>query len=495
MLHCNKIILVLSLLLMPSLANAQRSIGIVWNVPSSQNKASKELHHFSDEGFTYLLINETLNPQNWRLIKRLGFKVYAALPVHFPTAENFSKADSSFYQKMRRRVADYESHPTVRAIGLFSFGQVASPKFRQEASGYINKMAQASSRKLFYQSSANQRSSLDSLFDFKVRSFSGAGIINDPKVQAFVYRPPASHKWDLAAVKQFMEATAHSPVNPVFFDSDWLSAMNYKYPHFTETLSHFAAISSAVFPLPKSEKQASLNNNINVIVISLLIAWILFGIAYRYDPLHQKSFSRFFGAHSFYVDDVMNHEIRTLFSGISILLQHALSGGIILYCIFETAFSKLGQQALFWHIPALSIFGTGKLDIFLLGILAVLVIEVISLLILLLTNKHTSHLSQAVNIYCWPLQLNLFTSTLAFVFFLSWKQPLAIYACGIVYLLIFFGSFASSSKDISHYLQGVHFWIFSCITTAYFAALLSFVGWLFSSTAIRHFVQLAVSLS
>ncbi len=480
---------------MPLPVNAQRSIGILWNAPSSQVKAARQLHYFSNEGFSYLLIDETLNPQVWKLISGLGFKVYTALPIHFPIAETFSKADSSFYHNMRQRVADYESQPSVRAVGLFSFGHVKSSKFREEATGFIHRIVPASSGELFYRTAAEQRSSIDSLFDFKIRSFSGLGAVNNPKVQAFVYQPPDGQRWNLAAVKQFMEATSHSPESPVFFGADWLNTMNHKYPHFAETLSHYAAASSAVFPLPRSSKRASLNNNINVIVISLLIAWILFGIAYRYDPLHQKSFSRFFGAHSFYVDDVMNHEIRTLFSGISILLQHALSGGIVLYCIFETAFSNLGQQALFWHIPALSIFGTGESGIFLLGLIVILVIEVVSILILLLTNKLTSHLSQAVNIYCWPLQLNLFTSTLAFIFFLSWGQPIAIYVTGIIYLLIFFGSFVISSKDIAQYLHGGHFWIFSCLTTAYFAALLSFVGWLFFSATVRQIVQLAASLS
>lgn len=478
---------------MPSLASAQRTIGIIWQAPPSKMDAASQLHYFSEAGFSYLQIEGELSPSTWKLINRLGFNVYAMLPVRFPVKEMFSKADSAFYQKIERLSADYGAQPSVRAIGLFAFGQVTNSGFRKGAADFLKKISSVSSKKFYYVTSEAHSSPLDTLFNFKIRSFSGTATAGNPKVKAFVYRPPDGKAWKLSSVKQFMRMTARSPGIPVFFQSSWLMDMSQKYPRFQNILSRYATTSSAVFPLPKSEEPGFANKNI--IVISLLLAWILFGIAWHSDPLYQKSFSRFFRAHSFFVEDVINRDIRTLFSGISILLQHIVSGGIITYCIFETAFSELGQQALAWHLPAWFIFGTGKLGVFFWGLAAVLIIEGISLLVLLTANPRTSHFSQVANIYCWPLQLNLFTATLVAAFFLNGKQAIPTYAAGIVFLLIFFGSFAISVKDIARYLHKGRFWIFSSAAAAYFIVLLGIIGWILFSTPAPQIVHLAASLS
>lgn len=362
----NKAVLALSLFLLsiPILAHAQRTIGVVWQVPSSQRIAEKQLHKFAEAGFTYLQIEDALNSRTWNTINRLGFNVYATLPVYFPTAKTFRQAGSAFYRRMRKLAIFYKGQPSVKAIGLFSYGSVTNASFQKSVADYINRIFPKSSEKLYYLTTNAGFTPVDTLFDFKIIRTSNPVKVTDSNIGAWLYQPPKGKIWELYPVKQFLKQTARSPDIPIFFHSSWLQTMINKHPGFRNILSFYATSSSAVFPIPPNEPAPAGNK---IIVIALLIAWILFAFTFRYDPLYQKSFKRFFLSHRFYVSDVIHRNIRTFLRGNSILIQHCIAGGIIYLCIMQSSFSQLGLKALFWHIPVLAQFGTGKLGIFLWG--------------------------------------------------------------------------------------------------------------------------------
>src|SRR5699024_118631 len=104
---------------------------------------------------------------------------------------------------------------------------------------------------------------------------------------------------------------------PVFFNAAWLYKMSQKHPDFNRTLSQYATLKHPLFPLSNKNKNVSDNN---IISLALLLAWLLSGIAFAYDPAYSKSFNRYFTAHLFYVVDVMKRHIRSTFSGIIILI-------------------------------------------------------------------------------------------------------------------------------------------------------------------------------
>src|SRR5699024_4629302 len=131
------------------------------------------------------------------------------------------------------------------------------------------------------------------------------------------------------AVKWFLTKTGLHPGKPVFFNSAWLKTMYKKHPEFRNILRLYATSNAAVFPVPSHERNFSTQDNI--IIITLLLVWAFMGMARRYDPLYQSSFYRYFLSHTFYVNDVATRKIRPSLSGYSILIQHCIAGGIIYY--------------------------------------------------------------------------------------------------------------------------------------------------------------------
>lgn len=112
-----------------------------------------------------------------------------------------------------------------------------------------------------------------------------------------------------------------------------------------------------------------------------------------------------------------------------------------------------------------------------------------------ITNNSLAHLSQSINLYCWPLQLNLFLSTIAAIFYLSDSQPLPIFIISILFLFILFGSFALMVKDTVRYLSGLGLLAFSGFSVIYFAAVLVIIHFVFLSPAFQQSIQLAAALS
>lgn len=483
---------ILVLLFLPASMRAQRLVGVNWQVPDTLAEMTAQLHYFSGLGITHLQVNRQLPSSAWQVIEENNFTVFGKLPIHFPVLQTFSTADSTEQAQWLQMVGYFNDQSSAQAIGLFSYGQIQNPRFRHAVTEFIQQINTAT-KPLFYTTRYAQSNSIDSLFDAKMVSLVDTDVTDSNHINAFWYEPTSSRALQLAPVKQFMETTAPYPNLPVFFDSVWLQNMIDKHPGFEKTLRLYASSSQPVFPLPKQKNSHSIQRNI--IVIMLLLVWLILALTYNYNPVYRRSFLRYFTGHKFYVQDVMQRHIRSLLSANSILIQHAICGGIVLYCIYEVTFSALGHQAIISHYPVISLAGDSSLALFFWGFGGTLIIETASIFWLRFTNPEVHFISQIVNLYPWLLQLNLIVATVTSIVLLAGWHPIIIYLLGCLFIIFFVSSFTVTAFDTGYYVQSNRYWYLAGTAGLYLALLAASIVWIFFLRKLINVIYLAASLS
>ena len=478
------------LIVIPAPGLAQRAVGIDWDVPDQPAEAAEDLQYLSDIGISHLQISQTLSPQTWERINRLEFTVWGKLPINFAVTETFSTADSSFASNMQSLAAHYNDQNSVRAIGLFEVGAVHDGQFIEAVNSAKQEFKKHITKPFYYITADLQQTKADSLFEFSFllsaegnsnRSFSG-----------YMYLSERNDRWNLAQVKSFIDHTASQPQAPIFFKSSWLKKMVKQHPGFSRILTLYASSAEPAFPLPK-KSPTSMDSN-TVIVIMLLLAWFSFGAIYSYNPVFRKSFMRYITGHRFFIDDVMQRHVRDIFSGSIILIQHAIAGGIITYCIFNVFFSPLGYQALLSHYPFLSVFGDGILGPFFWGTLLTLLVEIFNILWLWAINPATKFISQIINLYPWLLQINLIVATLVAAFYLAGQRNNFVLILTCVFLIFFISSFILTALDTVRFARKKRHWIYAGTIGIYSVILLATAIWVSFSSELLSVVALAARL-
>lgn len=481
--------IIYGLLLLPAPGMAQRTVGIDWQVPSDASEAKEDLQYFSNLGVTHLQVHQPLDPQIWQHINRLEFTVWGKLPINFAVTQTFTKADSSFTAEMKTLTKHFASRQSVHAIGIYSVGADFDEDFIEAVSAFIKKMDPAG--KPFYFVTVNKNPSrMDTLLKYSLL-LSPAGE-TPHQFKGYFYRPASDQKWSLANTKAFIRSTEQQYHAPIFFHSSWLQEMVKKHPDFATTLQLYATSAEPAFPLPQTKVNAVDSNTI--IVVMLLLAWLTFSAVYSYNPVYRKSFMRYFTGHKFFVDDVMQRHIRELFTGLLILIQHAMAGGIVVYCLFHIFFSPLGYEALATHYPILVVFGNSNMGIFVWGFLLTLAVETLNITWLWGVNPGIKHLSQILNLYPWLLQLNLVIATLIAAFYLAGENNIPVFLLTALFLLLFGTSFFITAADTIRPVKKKQGWLYAGTIGIFILITAGIILWLVFSPELQNVVQLAARL-
>lgn len=468
---------------------AQRAVGIDWHIPAKQSEAVADLQDFSELGITHLQIEQELDQQTWQLIDSLQFTVFGKLPVDFAVTQSFSEMDSAFTGRLQKLADHYNAQNIVQGIGIFFVGATYDEEFQQAVSSFTQRLGKDVQKPFYYTTTESESTKTSSDFSFQIILSGNADETISDQAGGFLYKPEPGMQWRLASVKSFIESTSNRLQTPIFFESSWLEEMVNRHPDFAQTLRLYATSVDPVFPLPqKSDHKIDSNT---IIVVMLLLAWLIFGATYNYNPVFRKSFMRYFTGHTFFVDDVIQRHIRSLFTGFSILIQHAICGGIVLYCLFHSVFSPLGYEALYSHYDILAIFGTGALGLFIWGCLFTLVIEIVSILWLWIVNPATEYLSQIVNLYPWLLQLNLIITTFIAAVYLPGGNSVLIYLLTGLFIILFIGSFILTAFDTVRHVTSRRLWVYAGTLGGYSIVLAGLIIWIGLSPKLLNVVELA----
>lgn len=212
----------------------------------------------------------------------------------------------------------------------------------------------------------------------------------------------------------------------------------------------FIAGNQVTFPMPKKTADAPF---VNWSVILLMLIWGSFALHYRYQPIYSQSMTRYFTNHPFFVNDVLENRMRNVLPGFILLIQHALLTGLFVFACVEVVVSNLGLGILNHHFQAIMMMDNTLLSLFLTGILIALLLKVLSVLWIFLANKKLTSFSQILNLYSWPMHLNLLVVTFLIVFNRVGFGETWILVLGAFFVLIWFFSFNIAAIDSSKFLD------------------------------------------
>lgn len=335
----------------------------------------------------------------------------------------------------------------IAAVSLFSYPDEVNSPFIDVASIFADSLASVISEPLYYRS-AFINSNIPSGINF--RSFLVNPDIEIP-IPAFVHFAPSDDvRESLRKLEQILLDIGQHPQTVVVLPAHWFFEQIEKQPDLEIVFSSYLDGNPIPFPLPKNNRELPFPN---WSVIFLFVIWGSFLIHFKYQTFYANSLTRYFINHSFFVDDIVEHRIRNAITGIILLVQHTFLTGLFFYIVTDILISDLGLKALSVHFPLLLVTDNELLSLFFIGIVIALLLETISILWIFILNNQMNFFSQVLNLYSWPLHINLLVVTLLVVLNQRGAEDFWMLITSFLFALTWFFSFNLAAIDGARFLK------------------------------------------
>lgn len=232
--------------------------------------------------------------------------------------------------------------------------------------------------------------------------------------------------------------------------ANWFFDQIENNPDLRFQFSNFINGETSVFPVPEPTRSAP---EMNWSVILLMVIWGSFAVHLRYQPIYSQSMIRYFSNHAFFVSDVMENRLRNIWPGLILLLQHSLLTGLFVFASVEVVVSSVGMDIIKHHFSGFILLEGTMPSLFIAGILTAVLLQFISVSWIFIANKKLLALSQILNLYSWPLHLNLVVVTFLIVFNRVGFDEIWIFILSSLFILIWFFSFNIAAIDSSKLLE------------------------------------------
>lgn len=462
--------------------------------------AKQQLDTFDDLGISIIKLTPPVPDPVWKKIEHLGFTVYGELGITYPLTETFAVPDSSLLDSIRKRSRALLKQPSVKALGLFSYGVVQQKQFREAVTPFLKELQKANTADIYYTASLRQPFSPNLLpADFTIQNIRvtpqnlNSLSFPQPTVSHYQYSPSEELHGFLTPFKAFLNASREvsDPVS-FFVESDWLLTALESHPSFRTTILSLTDGSDIIFPIPEEslpkEKQSSIP------IILLLIIWASLGLHYNSSPLYRKSLFRYFTAHRFFIDDIFHRHIRSPLPATILILQNSFLIGSTVFAASSLLLTPRGLDALFHHYPLAALFGSSTLGLAVWGFLLSLSIAFVSLLWLYFSHRRIKSFTQIATIYAWPLQLNFIVATIGITIFASNGSPSTIAFFALTAILVQLSCFVVASFDTAKYLPSRGLLYFLLTSGVYTALLFTLLIWGYTIQRLEDVIILATSL-
>lgn len=471
-----------------------------WNIPQNVSVAKQQLDTFDSLGISIVKLTPPVPAPVWEKLEELELAVYGELGITYPLTETFAIPDSAFIESIQKRSRSLLEQPSVKALGLFSYGVVQQKQFREAVAPFFKELQKANSADIYYTVSMGQNPSPSLLpADFAIQNIRvtpqniNALSFPDPATSLYQYSPSEELGGFLTPFKAFLDAGRKMPEPVSFFvKSDWLLTALESHPSFRTTILSLTGGSDLIFPIPEEslpeEKQSS------VPVILLLIIWASLGLHYNSSPLYRKSLFRYFTAHRFFIDDIFHRHIRSPLPATILILQNSFLIGATVFAAASLLLTPMGLDALFHHYPMAALFGSSTLGLAVWGFLLSLSLAFVSLLWLYFSHKRIKSFTQIATIYAWPLQLNFIVATIGITIFASNGSPSTIAFFALLAILVQLTCFVVASFDTAKYISSRALLYFLLTSGVYTALLFALLIWGYTIQKLEDIIILATSL-
>lgn len=484
-------------------AQAQRVLGVVWELPDDDTRAVQQLQQFQDLGITVLELQQVPSERLWSEINQRNLTVYGDLHILFPTAHTFTGADSTFFRRLGKKIRAFAAQPSVKVLNLFAYGAIHRVSFNKAASSFFNDFRALQSIRTTYTDNRTIQSP-DTPADFfsydihltpqNIPSPSSS-IPGSSHIDSYRYSPSAELRERFLPFKRVIQATAAHPQKPFFLESRWLLSMMEKYPELETILSSLASESDPVFPVPDESLPSPGPSPLPI--VTLLVVWAILAFHYNMSPLYRKSLFRYFSGHKFFLNDIFRQHIRSPFPSFIIIIQNALLTSAALFTMLINYWSETGLKSLYYHFPDLFFF-TGEVhDIFIASVGIILIFSMISIFGLYFPHKSLRSITQIMTLFAWPLQINIVLGTVAIGLHVSGGSENAAMIALLtgLMLVVCLGSFMVTSLDAMQSLSGKRLRYISSTAGLYLLLLAGLAFWLAAfNDPLWQAVELSLSL-
>lgn len=388
-----------------------------------------QVSSFSDRQYSYLL----------------------AIGPEFQVPGQLSHNLSAVADDMLRTYRDFERiiPGKIAAVGAMRYPFESYPNFIETAEALSDTLLTEITVPLYLQSAGYPVNNRPYGFNFtSVRAHPEQSQHIDRSVVHFV--PSDDLNATFSSLNQTMDYLLNYDESILILPASWFFSQLERQSDLRYLFTDHMSGNSVVLPLPSEESQPPY---FNWSIVLLFLIWGSFALHFRYQPIYGQSVIRYFSNHSFFVDDVMEHRLRNVLPGIVLLMQHALLTGLFVYASMEVMVTKLGLEVLNFHFPGIMLFANPLFSLFMAGVATALLLQAISALWIYFSNKELTAFSQVLNLYSWPLHLNLLVVTFLIVFNQMGFSEILILVLAGLFIIIWFFSFNIAAIDSTKLLE------------------------------------------
>lgn len=330
-------------------------------------------------------------------------------------------------------IREYAGNPAVNGIGLTSF----SAPFDSETLTSFQSLLPDSSAVQFYVLNTATQPPLNTIIQTD-------NLGSEEDGDNFLFEAPFLSQ-DIPRLSSLSQKQS----GLIFFDYYWFEQALQSEAYFQESLLAFVEGNSFLLPETDTEPQATRSQ---WPIIVLILIWLSLGIHIRTVATYRPLIFRYFTFHRFFVDDIMRYRERSAVSGIFLLVQHAFFTGLVIYILAQYFISDKGLEALFHHLPLLSIFGENYFSLFVISIAISFIIEFLGIIWLYLPSKSMKHFSQTINLYSWVFHLDFLIVSIMLISLITDRSGTFLAIMGIAHFGVWLTGFLLAAYDSSKYL-------------------------------------------
>lgn len=471
--------LIFVLLLSSSKVQAQTSLGVIIDGSEQTALNAREFEFFEELGVSHIEVVRPSNSQLLDVLRDYDFTIYVNLGYRFLTLDELTENKTQLIESYSSLLDELQVYTNIYSIGLLENSQMHNAEFEANFKEILGEL-QEQTNLTFYYTQNGLRFYFENTEQIIGQTFQDEDFeLND------------LHSFD----NKYSELVSLANFEQILFvHSDWLFQAIEEYPPFRESLTIYHATGNWVFPNPQTDPKSQ-SISFHWIIIVLLFLWVLLAAQVKYLPYTRPMILRYFFAHRFYVDDIIQYRERNAVAGLSLIFSHALFGGIVFYVLGNILLSQNGLQALYHHYPILSAFGDRYMSLFFTGSICVLGLELLALLWLHLPAKNLQSISQTINLYSGIFFINYLLITLAVTLFIQETNysNFLLTLC-IIYFIIWYASFNITAINISKNMGGNRF-IYLTLTIGLHTVISAvFLFLILSTDSLMEILHLSISL-
>lgn len=414
--------------------------------------------------------------------------------IAYPTSNRLQRDLETYIDQLSDAYseADRQYPGRIAAFELFRYPNDMHREFFDISNRYIDTLRTFTTAPLFYTTAKPSDGLTGGEFSYIASRFTAGGMTQYTFSPFTFFTPSESLRETLIDLQTLFRANSEFESSIIAVPAGWLFDAVNQVPGLEIVIQEYQKGLPVTIPLPAEPDEVPA---INWSVLLLVLIWISFILHLRFQPVYGQSFSRYFLHHPFYLIDIIEHRVRNAMPGVFVLFQHAVLTALLVYVSASILISDTGLNSLSVHFPYLFPFQNELLSLSFAGFFTAALLETISVFWIYLLNKKLIYLSQVLNLYSWPIHINLITVTLLVVLSQSGFSGIWPAVLSTVFAFTWFMSFNMAAIDAARFLDTGRVLYLLLTAGVHVFLVIAAIWWILTTPMVFEPLQMAFTFS